>query len=94
MSDETPNHSKPFPRPDLKASLLDAWEVILDLEETVNELVLRQSAMLIALAKTAPNFSHEYDLAYKAGRVEQERHESESTPSVREALRQLRKSRT
>ena len=94
MSDETPNDSKPFPRPDLKASLLDAWELILDLEETVNELVLRQSAMLIALAKTAPAFSHEYDLAHNAGRVEQQRNESESTPSVREALRQLRKART
>jgi hypothetical protein len=94
MPNETPGRSKPIPRPDLKASLLDAWEIILDLEETVNELILRQSALLIALATTVPDFAREYDLAYSAGRIEQEKQESKLTPSVREALRQLRKEQT
>lgn len=85
----------PYERtPDLKALLNDAWEVLSDLEETVNDLVLQQSATLIALAKTLPSFALEYDQAYSAAVSEQEKCESEEAPNVREELRRLRKDRT
>lgn len=81
-------------QPDLKASLSDAWEALSDLEETINDLVLQQSATLAALAKTLPSFALEYDQAYSAVVSEQEKHESEAAPNVREELRRLRKDRT
>lgn len=81
-------------QPDLKASLSDAWEAILALEETVNDLVLQQSAILLALAKTLPSFAQEFDQAYSDAVAEQEKRENESTPIVREAFRRLRKNRT
>jgi hypothetical protein len=79
---------------DLRASLLDAWEVIGALEEKVNDLVLEQSAALVALAKTLPGFAQEFERAHNDAVANQRKVESELPLSVQREIRQLRKPRT
>ena len=65
MPDGKSNDPAGAEKPDLRASLLDAWEQIRVLVEKVDDLDRQQTAMLIALANTLPHFAPEYDRAYK-----------------------------
>jgi hypothetical protein len=80
--------------PDLKASLIEAWEAIQTLQEKVDDLVLQQSATLIALAKTLPVFAQEFDREYTDSEDAQKEHDSEIARQFVEFLRKLRKDRT
>ena len=90
MPDDKPTHPAPSAKPDLQASLADTWEAIGVLEEKVNDLVLEQSALLIALAKTLPGFAEEFERAYNDALASQRKSESELPLSVQRAIRQLR----
>ena len=78
-------------QPDLKASLSDAWEAILVLEEEVNGLVLRQTAILEALALTLPGFAPEFDRIYAGAVAEQEKSDNASPQPVRKAMKNRKK---
>ena len=86
MPDEKP--------PDLKASLIDAWEAMRDLGETVNDLVLQPSATLIALAKTLPSFALEYDQAYSVPYPSKKNVKAKKLPTFGQELHRLRGDRT
>lgn len=91
MKDDQPNPIGPE-KLDLEVSLCDAWEAIGSLIEKINDLVLEQSAFLIALVKTVPGFAQEFERAYKDAVDDQKRSEAELPLSVQRAIRQLRKS--
>lgn len=63
MPDEKPPNSRASATPDVRASLLEAWEVIGALEEKITDLDLQVSSALIALARTLPEFAREFERA-------------------------------
>ena len=94
MADKNEVRQAPAPTLDLQGSLADAWEVIGALEEKINDLALEQSATLVALAKTLPDFAQEFERAYNDAVAGQKKSESELPLSVQRAIRDLRKPRT
>jgi len=78
---------------DLRKGLESAFDLILVLEEEVNGLVLRQTAILSALAETLPNFAPAFHRIYADALAEQEKGDNESPQPAREAFRDLRKQR-
>ena len=94
MPDEKERNQAVPETADLRASLLDAWEQIHVLSEETDDLGLRLTAMLNALAQAVPSVALEYERAYKAIVESVENSENELPPNAREAFRRLRNPRT
>jgi hypothetical protein len=91
MRNEKANDPAPSEKPDLQASLADAWEVIGVLEEKVSDLDLQVSSALIALARTLPGFAEEFERAYNAALAEKRKSDNEFPLRVQRAIRTFRK---
>ena len=76
---------------DLRESLATAYDLIHKLTDEINGLVLRQTAILAALAETLPNFAPAFDRIHTDALSEQEKRDSEVLQTACKAFRNGKK---